>query len=178
MIIYIFLLIIIGIVSYILFAPIYLEIDSSKDLYRIRFHHLVSIAVGKSEDRLLLELKILYWRQAIDVFAANPKKTQRVSVKARMKTSKTKKKSIEWKKLRNLLLSFRIITCRISVDTGNLQLNALLYPVLYWIQLISKRNISINFMGHNEIILTIQNNLARMSWAYLSSNTNIKTKIT
>lgn len=133
----------------------------------IRFHCLASANIRIRDERLFMELRILNWRKQFDLLSSTYK--NKPPSKKKIQSKKTNKPAISWKRIKHVLMSFRINTCYITIDTGNVQLNALLFPIAYWIHTKSKKNISINFIGKNDITLEIQNNLARMSWAYLSS---------
>lgn len=120
------------------------------------------------DEQLFIELCILNWTKQFDLQASN-KSEPPVNRERRINTKKTTKAGIPWKRIWSVIMSFRLNACKIKIDTGNVQANALLFPIAYWIQVKSKKDISINFLGENIIILEIQNNLARMSWAYISS---------
>ncbi len=69
----------------------------------------------------------------------------------------------------SVIKSFKLISLHISIDTGNYQLNGILYPLFFLISFLFKKNISVNFVGKNYLHLILKNNLARLSWAYFSS---------
>lgn len=170
----IFLIIVISIFCYIFFAPFYLELDSTRNLCRLRFHYLARVSFQMVDDLPFIQLQIFGWKKQLNIlniWRSGPKKQSKQSV-ATQKSKKRKAKSstIPWKKIKNVLASFRINHCQISLDFGDVRANALLYPIVYWIKVKSKKNIAVNFIGENKIILEIENSLARMSWAYISSS--------
>lgn len=169
-IIWIILLLILLPLCYVFFAPFYLELDSTKNLYRLRFHHAASVSFQLIDDSPFLLLRILGWTKQVDILAMKPTtepgQQKKITPAKKRRTSRSK---ISWKKMLNVLASFRINHCQISLDFGDVQVNALLYPIVYWIRIKTKKNIAINFTGHNELQLEIKNSLARMSWAYISS---------
>ena len=169
MIIWITILFITTILCYLLFAPFYLEVDSNKNLYRIRFHHLASLAIDASDQKLLI--KVMYWKKEIDLLHVSQTKDKTAPKKTIVKPKKQKQK-FSWNQLKSVMMSFRINTCRITLDTGSVELNAWLYPIFYFIRIYSKKNITINFLNKNEVVLKIENNLARMAWAYLTPAIN------
>jgi hypothetical protein len=157
-----------GILAYLFFAPFYLEINTNTGLLRFRLHRVANISL-KIEDCIYIETKVLGWsrKSALTLSQAAP------ATKKKEVTSHAKKKkkglSISRAKLTSLLKSFRMNTCRISIDTGNMQWNGMLYPAFYWLGWYTGKPIEINFTGKNEVILEIQNSVARMSWALISS---------
>lgn len=160
-----FILVIIS--GYLFFAPFYLEINTVEGLYRIRFHRLANVSLKPSNSSIILEVKIGGWRKQIDLFATGTISKGK-PVEERTKRRKEKWK-IPWQKIRGVVASFKVNKCRVLIDFGNVQLNAILYPVFYFVSVYTGKNIQTNFIGKNEIILEIENNLARMSWAYISS---------
>lgn len=173
MIIVLVLLGVIGaIFCYLLFAPFYLEIDSIKGFFRVRFHRLASVDLSIKDFSLILDIRVIAWRKEIDLLKA--KKTSKEKAAKRKKTDKKKEKKTSWmkvtpKKIISVLKSFKINKCDILIDSGNVQLNGILYPVFFMASFYSKKNIRINFVNENVIIFEIENSLARMSRAYLSS---------
>lgn len=157
--------------GYLFFAPFYLEINSVEGWCRIRFHRLASVKASIRNNALMFEMKIAGWKKERDFNAmsngANKKAITRKE--ERKKESGRKRKKISWKKIRSVLSSFKVNKCIISIDSGDVQLNGQLFPVFYLLSAYSKKDIRINFIEENIIVLEIKNSLARMSWAYISS---------
>ena len=155
---------ILAILSYLLFAPAYIEINSTSGIYRLRFHHLASGAVVLKDYRFKLNLRIAWWEKQIDLFARGEKKNE-----PKKTTPKKARRRISFTTIRAIIKTFRVNIFRTDIDTGNVELNGLLYPVFYGISKYSGKHIMVNFLGNNEIIIEIENNLARMIRAYISS---------
>lgn len=85
------------------------------------------------------------------------------------KTNTGKGFTINWRKLRGVLRSFKINKCNVLLDTGDQQLNGILYPVFCMMRYYSGKYFEINFMNRNEVVLEIENSIARMGWAYLKA---------
>ncbi len=92
------------------------------------------------------------------------KKTKQITQKKHRTKSR---KKLSFKKLTGILRSFRIRKFLISVDTNNMQVNGIMYPLFLLAQNISGRQIGINFVGENIVILKIENNIARIVWAFI-----------
>lgn len=161
------LFLLLAVFAYFLFAPFYLEVDTTHGLYRVRLHRLVSFRVFRAEQGWAGELRVAGWRKRID-FAAQPVVV--VKEQAPRKPRQKSRRRFGWKKIRAVLGSFKIVRCRVSIDTGDDQWNGLLYPLFYFAARRSGRDIRINFTGDVEIVLCIKNNLARMGWAYLRTS--------
>lgn len=161
-----------AILCYILFAPFYLEIDSVHGFFRFRFHELASVDLRIVDYSLILHVKVTGWTKEIDLFKVKKNAKKRIDKKKKIDKKKGKKKTwmkVTPKKIIAVLKSFKINKCEILIDSGNVQLNGILYPIVYLVGFYSKKNISINFVDKNVIILEIENSVARMSRAYISS---------
>jgi hypothetical protein len=148
---------------YILLAPIYIDIDSTKGLYRIRFHLIASVAASFG-DKTLLTIKLLGWKKRIDLSDPVLYKQEKHSGPGK---PVSKKYGIKLSNILSVLKSFKIKTCDISFDSYNMQLNGILFPLFYFGGCYFKKSIRISFTGENHIILQMQNKLGRMAAAYL-----------
>jgi hypothetical protein len=163
----ILLLIVLLVFIYLLVAPFYFEINSDSGLCRIRFHFLASARLRVIESSLILDLKIVGWQKHIDLFAVSDKKKKAVQ----KKIERRKKKSImTFRKIWALTKSFRINKCDLSFDSGDMPMNGLLFPLFQWLSILTGKNIRINFWNENKIILEIENNFARIGWAFIKSS--------
>lgn len=157
-----------SLLAYVFIAPIYVELDSTKHLYQIRFHRLISFSFSPT-DKLLLEVKIMCWKKQIDLLDPVMYENKQ-PVNLHMPGDKMNGKN-EWKfkKLIRVLQSFKVKACRISFDSYNMQLNGMLFPLFYFAGFYFKKKIQINFTGENYIILQMKNTMARMALAYIRS---------
>lgn len=53
-----------------------------------------------------------------------------------------------------------------SIDTGNMPLNGIMYPGFFWLSRLTGKTFEINFSDKNELILEIENNLAGLVKAF------------
>ncbi len=173
MIIILILLGVIGaIFSYLLFAPFYLEVDSTKGFLRLRFHRLASADLRIVDFYPILELRVFGWKKKMDLLKTMKTSKEKSSKRKKIENKKGKKSSwmkVTLKKIVGVLKSFKINKCELLIDSGNVQLNGILYPIFYLAGYYYNKNISINFVNKNVIILEIENSVARMSRAYISS---------
>lgn len=159
------LIVLIG-VLYLLFAPFYIELNSLTGLYRLRFHRLASLSAKFINSSAVLELKILFWKKPLTFQQTSERKMQPAKHK---KSDKIKKRNLRMQTIVNMLRSFKINTCDISLDTGDVAVNGRLYPLFYLLGFFTRRSIQISFTGQNHIILEIENNLARLTRALVLS---------
>ena len=151
--------------SYLLFAPFILEMDSDKGLFSIRFQLLASVNLALDQDNLFLKFKLAWWRKQINLLEPSTKRKEKIPLK---KQSKKHRKNLSFKKIAGILRNFRIRKFFISVDTDNMQVNGIMYPIFLLAQNISGKRIGINFKGENIFILRIENNIARILWAFIT----------
>ena len=149
---------------YVLFAPIYLEADSERNLLGVRFHHLANARVMIRDDSLMIDLNIAGWKKAFDLL----KKKERTE-KPRKVKSKPVRSGFPPDKIKAILQSFKVNTCYFNIDLGNVEWNGVLYPVFFWLGRITGKPIAINFLGINEVRLEVENNAARIIRAYIFS---------
>lgn len=162
------LLIIAAIFGYLLFAPFYLEINSNNNLYAVRFHHLASARIIVINDSLKIDLRIIGWKKQIDLLNQLFKRKPRETTPKQHKKSKSKLPRLGL--IKSILKSFKVNKCYLDIDTGNMQLNGMLYPGFYWISKYTGNPIGINFQNQTEIIIEIQNNCARVIRAFIYSS--------
>jgi hypothetical protein len=153
------------ILTYLLLAPFYLEIDSTKNLARIRFHHLANARLVV-DDSLRINLKIFFFKKKIDLLEHNQLNSKNKKSDRIIKNTSPK---IRLEKIKAIVKSFKINNCYIDINFADAAINGILYPVFYGIQLVTKKNITINFIGKQEVKLEIENNFARIIWAYINN---------
>jgi hypothetical protein len=155
-------------VLYAFFAPLYIEVDSLKGIYRIRVHRLLRVSLIMNKGTLWLDIYFMFWQRRIDLTAAREKSgKQRPAADQKRKNKRPRQFSL--KKVKAVLGSFKVSRCYITFDTGQPALNGKLYPWVYWLGFYLKKDISVNFTGKNAVVLTLRNNLARMTRAYLKN---------
>ena len=119
-------------------------------------------------DEWIVELKIGSWIKHYQVFKNKQAIFQRFLFKKNRYTSQLSMKRF-FKKLISVLKSFTVTQCQVSIDTGNMPLNGLLYPLFWLVSKYTKKQIEINFRNDTYISLQIKNNLARITWAYITT---------
>ncbi|PWU04383.1 MAG: hypothetical protein C5B52_01595 [Bacteroidetes bacterium] len=149
--------------SFLLFAPFYIEFDSRKGLCQIRLQKVVSARICVIGNSLYAEIKMGLWHKKIDLFE-NQNKSENKKSKSRDTTLK-----IPMKKIWKIVRSFKVDKCELNIDTGYIPLNGILYPLFAWLERRTGKKIQINFRDENEIIFLTRNNIARILWSYLKS---------
>jgi hypothetical protein len=152
---------------YLLTAPFHAEIDSTTGLIQVRFHLLARATVVVENDVLLVRLNALWWKKTFDILQAFSQKREQKAPSVQKKRRQSKR-SFPLDKVRGVLRSFTIRRCLIMLDTGDVRANAVLFPVFYWLSLTTGQSIAINFYQQNDLVLDIENNIARIAWAFIS----------
>lgn len=157
------------IIAYFLFTKLFIEIDSSLDLYKLGFGKVVVVNVYFINDSIQFELKVLWWKRTIDLNTSSDFNKKKMVIADRKNNGKLISLKKVFKKSSNVLKSFQIKKCFITIDTGNMPLNGILFPWFYLLTSYFKKDVSINFSGKIIVILRIENSIARMLWAYFKS---------
>jgi hypothetical protein len=166
--------VVLTILLYLLFAPFYLEIDSEEGLFQVRLHRLAKANITLSNDGLMAEVAVFKWQKRLDLLA--PKATKEPEVLA-TEQPKKKPKSASMKmggkkvlkKIWAVVQSFKITKCFITFDMDDVVANGQWYGAFWLFSQITGKTILINFEGNEVVILKIENNIARMLWAYLKT---------
>lgn len=133
-------------------------------LYGIRFQNLAKANFILRERSVFLNLKIAGWKKEIDLLMKKEVRTKKKAVKKVRSVNR-----ISLSKVKNVIASFRIKKFLLSMDTGNTHLNGLLFPVFFCLGQITGKEIGINFKDENRCILCLQNNVARILWAFMKT---------
>lgn len=151
----IFLALLISLLFYLLFGPFYLEVDSNIGMFRIRFHRIAAAWLIMENNSLKINLNIAGWTKQIDPF-------RKTGEHKKLPPPKKKKRWVSLSLIKSVLNTFKITRLSFKADTGNMPLNAMLYPGFYAVSKYTGRSFEINFAGESEIILKIENNFARI----------------
>lgn len=154
------------IISFILWTPIMLIVDTTVGQYEIRMRGVASCSLHFEEYKPLLFLKIFGWTKIFD--PTSDKREKRTSKQE--KVTKVKKRvpyQKVMKKAKAILFSFRVRYLYLDLDTDDYVLNGLLYPAAL---MLSRKNatFNINFVGVTQLQLLIENRLGKILFAYLS----------
>lgn len=163
----IFLIIIVSIFIYVLFAPFYLEINTTNGLLRLRFHRLIKAQLSFNENSLFLDLKIAGWRKQINLLAQKEQKEEKK--KPIKKQAGKGPNRISIRKIKAIVKSFKVNKFYLSISFDEMMLNGIIYPLLSFLSFKTNKRIEINFFHENEIILEVENNFFRIIRAYIKS---------
>ena len=148
---------------YALFAPLLLEIDTRSDVYQFRIVPVFSIWWSTEGSHGHFGISVFGIRRKLNLSGFPQKKTE-------IKIKKSHKFKFSFHRFIAVIRSFKIKKCFVNIDTGDMPLNGLLFPMMYTLSGITGKAFRINFFGKTEIVLTIKNNVFRMLRAYINNN--------
>ncbi|HVS94321.1 MAG TPA: hypothetical protein VHE59_19925 [Mucilaginibacter sp.] len=157
--------------AYLLLAPFYVEINTASDLYRVKFHRLVSSALLITGDSLQIDLRVAWWKKRIDLLA--PQKLRRHEKKPVKKPSRRKR--ISFQTIWAIIKTFNVKRFSLTADTGDPAFNGKIFPIIYGVRILTGQDVSVNFSGRNELVVDITNNLARILTAFIYSSLKTRT---
>lgn len=141
-----------GVVIYLLCMPLQFCLNSYQDRYYLRFGGLGQASLERDPAEVVqIHLKVLFMNFYI-------KPSQLRSWGSRKKAGQPKRKGSAFPKLNwmGILRSFEVKRFKLEIDTGDLLLNARLYPIC---ALVKNRlgDVQINFQNRNQILLEVFN---------------------
>jgi len=150
-----------------LFAPLRLWLDSSKNIYRCSWGRLITCQI-LVEDRIFLEFRMLFWHWRWDVLSKLARGRPSGEARSRRRPRKRKERkprNLTWR-LFGVLRSFRVTQFHLRVDTGDYVWNSYLYPLVYG--LYGQRGVvQVNFSGDTELLLLVENRIIKMLRAFI-----------
>jgi len=159
------LLIMLVLLVYLLFVKLVLEVNTSEHKVAFRIGNIISAAVDENYD--VLKLQVIWWKRKYELAEwANVGSKNELRSNSR---NRVQKRKVNTAALWRVIRSFRVRKCEVDLDTGDMPLNGVLFPIFYGIRFWSGKKVGINFSGRNIIIIKIENTLARMLWAYIKS---------
>ncbi len=103
----------------------------------------------------------------MDLFAQNERKKTTPPKKVLEKKKDGKSFKIKFSKIKAMLRTFKVNTFFVNLDSNDVMFNAKLYLVFLGLRIYTGKELYINFIGKNEIKIEIENNVARIIWAFI-----------
>jgi hypothetical protein len=137
-----------------LWMPIEVCLDTVSQQYFVRLKGLVKASLEPHDEELFQVTVHVFFRKFYfypleKLFSEQPKKEP-------SKRQKKKRSAMGYKKIKELLKTFKVKQLLIDIDTGDYVANAKLYPVFVYLNG-SVGSFSINFQGRNQMVLFLQN---------------------
>ena len=162
LVIYILLLIILALLLWVIFTPVYVKVDTTMGLYEVSQTGTIRMSLHPGEDTLL-NMRVFGLQVRIKASEKSKKKTkEQVKKKSRFKRSASAWRYMIGGVFRSITL--QRLAC--SVDLDNVVLNAQLVPVLMLVNR-GPVNINTNFNGQYYLQLRVKARLNRLLWTFI-----------
>lgn len=141
-------------ISYLLWVPVVLYLNTITDQYYLKVKGLVRVGVEQDPDQWVrIVIRLLFLR--FTIYPLRRKDSGRARDSGEAPRGK-KRKKMNFKKAIRLLKSFKVRRFWLDIDTGNCMTNARLFPAF---ALLNHRggNFHVNFQGRNQLVLELQN---------------------
>ncbi len=165
---WVFFSIFVAAIFWLLWAPIRLEVNTWKGIYRVEWIGLGALNWLPEQGLDVIETRLFFWKKR---WALSEMQSKPEPPKTKPKTKAVKKPQrgiARWLLVKKIARTFKVRHCRLWIDTGDYLWNAWLFPAGWLLQ---KPNVGvwINFQGKNEGSLLVENRLGRVLWIIISS---------
>lgn len=158
-----------------LLTPLVITVDSTQNCYEVALLGFGNAKVVPKDGSIFFQFQVFFWKKEVDPIelllkrrkkkkkAPDPKK---LDSKKKKKTSKLTAKTV-FRKIRQVMNSFKVSILYANIDTGNNALNAYYYPFYYWLNRHEHATVNVNFTGENVVVFKARNQLIRILYAIL-----------
>ena len=149
--------VLLGLLLWLVFAPLDVYINTPQRDYRIRYWGILSMAALPDPDEILiLKFRIFFIPFKMYPFRPSKKKDEHKIQKHPAKKSSKRFTKLSPKKAWRMLRTFKVLNFKLELDTGDPVQNAKLFPLF---ALLDFRfgGFGINFNDHNELQLHLRN---------------------
>lgn len=168
MLLYILFIVLLGLIIYLLFVPITLFIDTSKNEYFIKITGLAKVNIEADNIEIIrVHLSVLLFN--FDFYPLQ-KRVNTNKNNTKQKVKKRKRINISTlKRSYRILKSFKVKIFKADIDTGDCILNAKLFPIFALTNFYSGNHINVNFEGRNRVLLLIKNRPIHIIKSFINS---------
>jgi hypothetical protein len=167
--------------GWMLFAPIHVIIDTTKKIYGAGLIGLITARiVRKQNEGIRILIKILFFKIYLNPFKFVDKESQ-----AKVTKSIIRKRSLKTKEIRFEIFIFKTIwkivkrtkikKFHLSIDTGDVIINASLIPVFVMANT-GKWNLAVNYENKFELIIHVEHRLSIILWQIIANFIKYKFK--
>lgn len=153
----------IGLLSWILLAPMQLEIDTGVQLYEFRWRTIGKVGLTPTPNDLTVYWQLFFFSKEYSLTALVARQQSKPKRKKQLKKKKPKKKRFKrrsWRKwLRKgnaVVNSFKVREFYLNLDTDDYILNSYLVPVFFFLSR-NRNGWNINYKGESELRLSVEN---------------------
>ena len=147
----------------ILISPFRLTIDTISDTYSVKWKGIIQVKLISKNQEPIVSMLVLGFKKDFNLL----KNVTKRKIEKNNKKSKSKRsKKITFQKMKQLVKTFTIKSFNLNLDFDDCILNGYLYPIFFFMRS-HNRSFKINFVGHNDIQLIIENRPYKLLKAYL-----------
>ncbi len=155
-------------ITWILFAPLVLTLDSSTGVYNLRWKGIAKAEIIPLPDDILIQFRVGFWQKQFYPLHYQPKTHKKDKKKAeKPKSQKSKPFRKTFRKIKRVFQSFEVQTFRLNMDTNDYIYNSYLWPICYFLSQ-EQRQLTINYNGEFELLFIVKNRLFNILFAYLT----------
>lgn len=164
--------IILFLLLWLLFAPIYFRVEwnDNRRQAALQWRGIFQARLHAVEGEWEVQLNVLFFKKRWPLMRLLTAPSKPKKPKAKRSSSKSWKPKHPFRMFRRLWRSFHLIRFRWHLDTDDYVLNAYLFPLFQLTHPKKKLDWAINFNGKNELLLVIENRLGRILYAFISSS--------
>ncbi len=154
MILFILLLVLVGIILYLMFIPVILEVDTIEQDYYLQIGTLAKIKLESHPNKIVqIRLRTIY--RNFYFYPLIPKSTKKISAPKRKNKNK-KRSKMKIRTILKLIRSFKVKKLKVAIDTGDCIANSKWYPFFYFMNEYAGQW-TINYEGANSLQLRLVN---------------------
>ena len=160
MIWYVLLLAFLFAISWLMFAPFDVNVDTRIPEIKIAWRGIGNAAINYKQEEWIVTFRVFWFRKKL-----NLDKIHAPGKKRKQRKKKARKFNIQngLKIFLAIIRTFKVSVCRLSLDTGDVICNAWLYPLNYFI---GTKYCHINFQDETYLVLKARNNVGRILYAW------------
>jgi len=156
-------LLLIALLLFMFITPIVVELNSETGRCQLQMTGIGRVNLILDES-FTLNVQLFFFNFTIHMLPiARVREIQEEKISER----KVRKSHFRLKKIISVMKSFQVQQFYLDLDTGNFVLNSWLFPVAQFFDPTHHR-VTLNFIGRNECVITLKNNLLRIVRALLS----------
>ena len=159
-------------VSWIIFAPLILTINTITEDYSVRLPGVFSARGIQDEEKFYIRIRVLFIP-----FKIHPGRFSGKDHKKKSRSKPFRFGSIKYSVMafREIIRSFSLKLLYVEADTEDYLLNACLVPVLMQIRA-KQIHVNVNFVEENTLVMDLRNRLANFLWIGIKYKYRLFTK--
>lgn len=150
--------------------PFRVEIDTTREIFEAKWLGIFGIRAVPEAEKWRLFFRIFFFEKEWFPEKGSPKKGRREPSKKSASKKKKPPFSLRqmWQLAKNMFRAVQVKHLKINWDTDDFVQNAWLFPLFQFMSR-GNRQLSINFLGRQELAILLQTRLGLLAWAFLQT---------